>query len=159
MKSLRGEILSTWLTDKSIQDLKDGEIEAIIDALTLAIQADFEASEVEEEEFSSLLMALPQASDLVRRTEHIKRSRDKAAQVSTAEALSEYVHHVASRLSEGIYERVYSMVVTLVVADRELSPDEEVVLEAFAEEFDISAERSKEIFEGTLSKLGLKNET
>jgi hypothetical protein len=158
MRSLRAEILQSWLTDRDIQELGGSEVRAVIDALALAVYADFEVNIEEEVELESLLMALPRPTGGTDREAEMEEAKTWAANVESAESLSAFIDSVATRLPKKVYDKVYAMVVTITVADRELLPDEETVLAAFAEGFGISERRAAEITAGTLRRLRLETE-
>ena len=147
--------LQRWLTDRDLQDLAEAEVKAVIDALALALYADFKINTCENDEFESLLMVLswgrdPSAFDSAR---YAEVARMKAGAVKDPEALDAYARDVAARLHGTVREKCYSMIVTLTVADNELSTDEEDVLRTFAKAFDIDDARSEAIYQATLKAL------
>jgi len=153
MRSLRAPILQQWLADRDLQELAEGEVHAIIDALALTMMADYEVGAAEYDEFASLMLVLPGTEQ--QHEDYLPTAVEKAALVESPAELAAFAAEVANRLAPDIHEKLFSMFVTLMVADREISPDEEVVLRAFADAFQLPSDRTNVIFHKTLERLGL----
>ena len=147
--------LQRWMTDRDLQDLTRGEVDAVIDALAMGVFADFEVNSYEEDEFSALLTALTwgrQSSGTFQA--QAETARFKAQAMGSEEALEDFAADIASRLPKTVVEKVYSMLASIAAADNELNSDEEAVLAAFANAFGIGADRADAIYKRTLLAIG-----
>ncbi len=147
--------LARWLTDRDLMDLSDGEVLAVVDALALAIYADFSVNRFEDDAFESLVTALTwgRGGEDGPLDRPVEVARMRAGAVTTPEALDAFAANVAGRLPASALEKVYSMIVTIAVADNEIKSEEEDLLSSFAGAFGIKAERAEAIYRATLRAL------
>lgn len=145
------ELNDTWRNDEALESLVAEEAEAIIDALAMAVYADFEYNEYEAEELAELVSSMPWAwaQELDERSYSVT-ALELAAEVQTEDALTTYCNKVAEQLPEEVYPTVYRMMVDITTSDGEVNEDERLVLAAFAYALALSDDEADAIYNAGL---------
>ncbi|MEO1272430.1 MAG: TerB family tellurite resistance protein [Myxococcota bacterium] len=157
MRSLRTPILTNWLADPDIQALGDGEIKVIIDALALVMYADMDISQVEEHEYENLIATFPLPEEEERWTTYSREAITRALQPND-DQYEARARELASVVPAWARAKVYGMLVTVSVADRTVTGDEEDALAVFADAFGFDDAQAHTLFIQTLASLNLTEE-
>lgn len=142
-------VADTLHTDEVLRGLDRAQSEALIDALTLVLYADDEATFLELNELEHLLHELPWAlQDHAEVDAYTERSAEAAAALSSREGFRQRAADIAGRLGgDAARERALLMSAALVFADWDASPEEQQVIFELAEAFGIDEARAREILD------------
>ena len=134
-------------TDSTLTDLTNGQVEAIIDVLTLIIHADEHVGFMEEMEFDQLLMELPWLEDKAGKVEAWRESAtDKAEAVDGEEEFMEIATSAAAELDDDeVRERVFTMAAGLCSSDGNICPDESEALHWLGRAFGLDSDQIEEL--------------
>ena len=151
-------IAHRWSSDPVLRDLDVEDAQHVIDAIALAVFADMEIDESEEETLEELVdqLVLPASwSEAVELRAYAAASCREAALMSGFDMLRERALDIGARIPVEAQPQVFSMLVAVTVADREMAEGEGELLTAFVEAFELSEDEAEQIYEETLEALGL----
>jgi len=145
-----------WLADRDLQELSPDHTRAIIDALALAVYADLNVDEQEEEAFDSLVLSLPCGWSEVEDLDiHASKAVKAAATIGSVEGLRARANEIAATIPEHVRDQVFSMLIAVAVADLEMHEHEVTALTVFGEAFGFDQAKADMIYADTIEGLGL----
>ena len=125
------DVFSQVFSDELLAELDQEQCEALVDAIAIAVYADFDASEDEELEAKLLLNDLPLAWENAEAAEHYLDQAMRRASRLPDHELKDAIVDVADRIPAEAWPKVYEFVAAVVYADQDRNLDEDVVLRTF----------------------------
>ncbi len=145
-----------WWNDPALQALSVEDAKAVIDALAIAMYADFEREADEETAFERAMDSLPgNWNDIEELSNYANGAADRAAALRDSNAIVEQIQKVAAKLPAAVHRQTFGMIITVMVSDRELEGAEGEAISAFARAIGLDENQAREVYTETLDALGL----
>jgi len=146
-----------WLQDPALQALTLDQVKAFIDALALAMYADFHSDDEEDKAFASMMLSLPcDWAATAELAEYAVQARVHASAIKDPEEVLALAIATAARIPPHVRTQAFEMMAALTIADRELDMGEAAVLTTFGQALGFDEPTTVSLYEAILDALGLE---